>query len=76
MAVRAGALASLGLRFPVWHALDVEARVALPAVLWGPRGFVLPFAPSFGDGSANDFPLQTTFSLGVVVDPVALFSVP
>lgn len=76
VAIRAGALASLGLRFPLLEALDLEARVALPLVLWGPRGFSTPGTTTFDDGSANDFPLQTTFSIGVSVDAGALFSEP
>ncbi|MBI1947220.1 MAG: hypothetical protein HYS27_16110 [Deltaproteobacteria bacterium] len=76
VAVRAGALVSLGLRFPVLPALALEARVALPLVLWGPRGLALPGAPTFDDGTANDLPLQTTFTIGVAADPVLLFAEP
>lgn len=76
VALRAGALVSLGLRFSVLPAVDVELRVALPLVLWGPHGAALPGAPAFADGVVNDLPLQTAFTLGIAVDPVALFTEP
>lgn len=70
----AGAQASLGLRFPVLPAVDVEARVALPLVLWTPRGGATPGSPTLGDGSSHPWPLQTSFSLGISVDAGALLS--
>lgn len=70
----AGALASLGLRFPVLPGVDVEARVALPLVLWTPRGAAAPGSPTLGDGSNHPWPLQTSFSLGVSVDAGALLA--
>lgn len=72
--LRAGALASLGLRFVVLPAVAVEARLALPLTLWGPQGFVAPGATTFPDESVNNLPLQTCFTLGLAVDPLALFS--
>ncbi len=74
--LRAGALASLGLRFPLFPAVAVEARVSLPLVLWGPAGFALPGAAAFPDGSPNALPLQTCFTVGLSVDPVALVADP
>ncbi len=66
--LRAGALASLGLRLPVADFAGLEARVALPLVLYGPKGLSLPGQPAFADGSPVDFPLQTAFFIGATFD--------
>lgn len=73
VSLRAGVLASLGLRFPVLPALALEARVGLPLILWGPQGVALPGAGTFPDGSVNELSLQSAFTIGVAVDPLALF---
>ena len=68
---RGGLLAAIGLRFAVAKAIDIEAKVSLPVVLYGPKGVSTPGQRAFADGSAVDFPLQTMFQLGVAVDLAA-----
>lgn len=63
-----GALASIGLGLPVGDAGRLEARVMLPAPLWGPRGTALPAQDTYADGSAVALPLQACFMIGFVVD--------
>lgn len=62
-----GALASLGLRLPISDAVRIEARVALPAVLYSA-------SPSFtpGQNALVPFVPVTTFSFGVAFDLGAL----
>lgn len=73
-ALRAGALLALGLRFPVLHGIDLEAKVGLPVVAFGPLGIVPPGVFELADGTPYDFPLQATFALGFAVDPFALLA--
>lgn len=65
-ALALGALAALGLRLPVNDVVRIEARVALPAMLYSP-------SPSFtpAQNSAPFVPV-TTFSFGVAFDFGAL----
>jgi hypothetical protein len=66
-AFAAGALASLGLRLPVSDVVRIEARVALPAILYTQ-------SPSFTAPPNAALPLVpvTTFSFGVAFDLGAL----
>jgi hypothetical protein len=73
-ALRAGALASAGLRFPILPGVDVEGRLLLPVLLYGPEGFTAPIDRANPDGTLAAWPLQFSFLLGVALDPVALFA--
>jgi hypothetical protein len=73
-AVRLGALASLGLRVPVASFASLEAKVGVPQVLTGPHGITPIAQAQYSDGTAVDFPLETTFQIGVALDLEALLS--